>query len=157
MIWRRQLEAESFNQELFDEILRRAQLGPSHSSHNQGGWRSDSDLLAWPLPAVTVLYGLVRAAFDEVSGKRDRYKRWRAWALVNRDGSHHNRHTHLGDWTGIYYVTSGSGDTIFEIPGGIERVTPSAGLLVIAPSKVYHSVEPCVASSPRVTIAFEAR
>lgn len=109
----------------------------------------------WPVPAIPLLHERVRAAFDGIADTRR--KKWRAWAIVNRNGSHHERHKHSGEWSGIYYVTSGSGDTVFEFPDRIERVTPEVGLLVISPSHVPHFVEPCIDSSPRVTIVFEAR
>jgi hypothetical protein len=157
VIWRRHLETEGFNQELFDEILHRAQTTPSFQSANHGGWRSPEDLLTWPLPAITVLHSMVWEAFDEVSGEKNQHKQWLAWAVVNRNGSYHARHGHNGKWVGIYYVTSGSGDTVFEIPGGIERITPHAGLLVVTPANIFHSVEPCTGGSPRITIGFEAR
>ncbi|MGH7177178.1 MAG: hypothetical protein ACREJC_07355 [Tepidisphaeraceae bacterium] len=155
MIHRRQLATEAFNQELYDAILLRAQCEPSYPSHNRGGWRSDEELLTWPVPAIEHLRDLVRSAFDEITNTRR--KKWRAWAIVNRDGSYHGRHKHSGEWTGIYYVTSGSSETVFEFPDRIERVTPEAGLLVISPSSVTHFVETCSDSAPRVTIAFEAR
>jgi hypothetical protein len=151
------LVPEGFNEELSGLILLRAQTEPSHPSWNRGGWRSDERLLSWPSPAVQLLRLRVLEAFNEIAGYDTSHKRWRAWCLVNRDGSHHERHTHAGEWAGIYYVTSGSGDTVFEIPGGFQRVTPEAGLLVIAPSNVWHYVEPCLDTEPRITIAFEAR
>jgi hypothetical protein len=155
VIYRRRLATAHLDLELYDAILLRAQYEPSHPSYNRGGWRSDEDLLMWPVPAIGQLHDRVRAAFDEIANTSR--KKWQAWAIVNRNGSHHERHKHSGDWTGIYYVTSGSGDTVFEFPDRIERVTPEVGLLVISPSKVPHYVEPCFGGSPRVTIAFEAR
>jgi hypothetical protein len=114
-------------------------------------------MLLWPEPSVQALHARVRDVFDEITGRSTAAKRWRAWCLVNRNGSHHDRHTHAGEWTGIYYVTTSTGDTVFEIPGGLQRVTPEAGLLVVAPSSVWHYVEPCLDVEPRITIAFEAR
>lgn len=147
---------DGLNEELSAEVLHRAATEPSHPSFNRGGWRSGEDMLAWPIPAVSALLGLVREAFASVSPATRRARTWRAWCLVNRGGSRHARHRHTGEWSGIYYATTSSGDTVFEAPAGIERVTPEAGLLVISPSHVFHSVDPCFDEAPRITVAFEA-
>ncbi len=157
MIWRRRLGSEWLNQELIAEILWRAGREPSQPSYNRGGWRSPEDLLIKPVPAMEALHELVRAAFDDVCGGKNRNRWWVSWAVVNRNGSHHERHAHQGAWSGIYYVTTSTGDTLFELPGGVERVTPEAGLFVITPANVYHSVEACNDAAPRITIGFEAR
>lgn len=109
------------------------------------------------MPAIAALHAFVHAAFDEVSAGDHSRAQWIAWAIVNRKGTHHLRHVHDGKLTGLYYVTTSTGDTVFEIPGGIERITPEAGMLVVFPSNVYHFVEPCLDDEPRITIAFEAR
>jgi hypothetical protein len=82
--------------------------------------------------------------------------RWKVWATLHLSGSSHARHVHGGDLTAIYYATSGSGRIGFELPGGIEFIEPKVGLLLVAPSNLYHFVEPCSGSAPRVAIGFEA-
>jgi hypothetical protein len=143
---------EAFNRELVNLILERAATEPSQPSWIRGGWRSDVDVLRWPSPLILKLHELVCEAFYP---GRVTTRKWIAWATVNRNGSHHARHVHGGERTGIYYATTGSGRITFELPNGFESVTPVAGLLLIAPSQTYHSVEPCIGPEPRVAIGFE--
>jgi len=77
----------------------------------------------------------------------------RAWTLVNRNGSYHERHLHDAAWSAIYYVTSGSGATIFDDGA---RIVPEAGLLVMFRGHLYHRTEPADGPMPRITIAFDA-
>jgi hypothetical protein len=163
LIWRRQWDDPlAFRDVLRAEILRRAASVPSHSSHNQGGWRSRDDVLDWALDEVRLL----RTRIDEVvvdlaTASRKRACVFRAWAIVNRAGSYHRRHTHAeSTWSGIYYVDVGGADsacTVFEVDPAPVRITPEPGLMVLFPSTIWHSVEPHHGNGNRITIAFDAR
>ncbi len=166
MIWQRQWDdPPTFHDALRIEILQRAASTPSHPSHNQGGWRSDDKLLDWPLDAVRALRTHLEQAVVEVAAttaRRYAYK-LRAWAIVNRDGSYHRRHVHGESvWSGIYYVDPGDPGsdcacTVFETAPKPTRIAPVAGLMVVFPSMMWHSVEPHRGVGTRITIAFDAR
>lgn len=152
----------TFLDTLRGEILRRAVAEPTFSSRNVGGWRSQDDLFEWPLEQAAQL----RSRFAEVvaklpSRKDPRTYRYRAWAIVNRAGSYHQRHAHgESTWSGILYIDGGgqpSARTVFEIDGKDVFVTPEPGLMTVFPSRTYHRVEPHLGRGERVTIAFDAQ
>jgi hypothetical protein len=164
VIWQRQWnDSSTFREALRSEILQRSVQGPSHPSHNQGGWRSREDALDWPLPEIALLREHIETAVADVqtaTGMRLRQPfKFRAWAIVNRDGSYHGRHVHgMSIWSGIFYLDGDatSARTIFETTPEV-RITPVPGLMVIFPSMTWHSVEPHHGHEPRVTIAFDAQ
>lgn len=164
MIWRRQWnESSAFLDVLRAEILRRAASEPTYYSKNVGGWRSHDDFFRWPLAEVAELRGRFAHAVAglPVEHRTRPFRCDRAWAIVNRAGSYHQRHTH-GEavWSGIYYVDAGgvpSARTLFETVDGTVYVTPVPGLMTIFPSSMFHSVEPHLGDGLRITIAFDAQ
>jgi hypothetical protein len=145
------------------EILRRATTIASHTSHNKGGWRSQDDLLNWPLDEVKLLADHVAKAVAGVHEAEDGKPRdftYKAWAIVNRAGSFHSRHVHGPGavWSAIYYLDPGGevgASTIFEVQPINVRIAPERGMLVIFPPDTWHSVEPHQGTEPRITIAFD--
>lgn len=132
---------------------------PSFPSHNHGGWRSDQTLFDWPLPEVTFVRDFIQTAVAEVHGV-PRLWALKAWAVVNRRGCYHRRHVHTALWSGIFYLDGGIGSarTIFEPAHAPDvYITPEPGLLVLFPSRTWHSVEEHNSDEPRITIAFDAR
>jgi hypothetical protein len=163
VIWQRQWDdPPTFRDALRTEILQRAASVPSHTSHNQGGWRSYDDVLDWPLDEVRQLRVRIdEAVADLATASRKRARVFRAWAVVNRAGSYHRRHMHVeSTWSGIYYVDTGGEDsacTVFEVAPEPIHVVPEPGLLVLFSSATWHSVEPHHGAGTRITIAFDAR
>jgi hypothetical protein len=162
MIWQRQWDDPStFHDALRTEILRREATTPSCLSHNKGGWRSEEDVLEWALDEVHTLHDHIRDAVAEVAPSRRVLPfKFRAWAVVNRDGAYHRRHFHhASTWSGIYYLDPG-GDcacTVFETAADPIRIAPVPGLMVVFPSTTWHSVEAHRGNGTRITIAFDAR
>lgn len=160
MIWRRRWEdPPTVIDELRAEILRREKLAPSHASHNVGGWRSSDDLLDSPLDAIAFLRTRITQAVVEVHQPLVPFV-LKAWAIVNRAGSHHKRHIHGSEplWSGIYYVDPGgapSARTLFELNDETIYVEPEPGLMVLFPPMTWHSVEPHRGPGSRITIAFD--
>jgi len=163
VIWRRQWDdPPTFLDAIREEILRRASSEPSYYSRNVGGWRSRDDFFDWPSEEVNLLRRRCGEAVAEVHATHQvRPFKYRAWAIVNRAGSYHQRHVHGESvWSGIYYVDAGgtpSARTIFEIDDALVHVEPTPGLMVIFPSPIFHSVEPHHGNGNRITIAFDAQ
>jgi len=150
--------------QLAQVILDRMQRdrGRKTGSLNVGGWKSTEDFFTWPDATVQELRHAIVAEIG-VSPI--------AWAMVNRDGSHHPRHQHrIAILTGVYYVTVGNEEaptpTIFECPSDARasrsaryevEVDPHPGRLVISRGETWHRVLPCVGELPRITIAFDVR
>lgn len=157
-LWRHHYGDDAFRAALRNEILQHAAVTPSYPSHNRGGWRSDETVLNWPIPEVAQLRlfieEAVRAAYIDWPAQR-----LVAWAVVNRNGSQHHRHLHSAALSGIYYLDGdpGSACTVFEFGKAEVRVTPEPGLMVLFPSRTWHSVELHRSSAPRITIAFDAQ
>lgn len=105
-----------------------------------------------------------------------------AWANVNRSGSYNQVHTHpLNHWSGVYYVVPGEYDEDdVDCPGQLQihdprdradmyrhpgspalgnpfRVKPEAGLMVLFPSWLSHSVNTFHSETTRISIAFNAQ
>lgn len=152
----------AFLNALRGEVLRRASTEPTYFSRNVGGWRSQDDLFAWPLAEIATLRRRFAEAVVELPSRKGpgAYK-YRAWAIVNHAGSYHHRHFHSeSTWSGVFYVDPGgrpSARTCFEIEGKSVYVDPEPGLMVIFPSRTYHSVEPHLGGGDRITIAFDAQ
>jgi len=146
------------------EILHRAAALPSQLSHNRGGWRSTEDVFEWLLDDARLLRERVTHVLADINAAlplpRTRPFKFRAWAIVNRNGSHHRRHSYGGEatWTGVVYLdgVSGSARTVFEVAPEPVYVTPEPGLIVIFPPTLWHSVEVHQGLEPRVTVAFDA-
>ena len=100
-----------------------------------------------------------------------------AWANVSRKGNYHRMHNHPGSaWSGVYYVAAQPSndslggvlefydprpftemnDTPFSPYGQRMIVRPVAGMMVLFPGWLYHSVHPNTADEARLSIAFNA-
>jgi hypothetical protein len=142
--------------DLRDAVMTRARpRAHSAPSLNVGGWKSSEGFFAWGDAAVVALHEAIRSILErplEVAG----------WAMVNRRGSHHPRHRHIGSIvSGIYYVDPGelqSSPTTFELGDGSEvAVDPRPGRLVLFPGDLWHRVDPYAGERARITIAFDVR
>ena len=141
--------------QLAEVILRRSRVDRSTKSLNVGGWKSGEDFFTWPDVAVQKLRQWI---VTKVGSPRPV-----AWAMVNREGSHHPRHQHrVALITGIYYVAPGSEDaitpTVFECAdGSVLEVEPHPGRLVLMRGETWHAVPVYPGALPRITIAFDVR
>ena len=124
--------------------------------------------------AIHVPGGLVEAALAW---------RVNAWVNINPAGASNAVHGHAGAfWSAVYYVddggapAQGGGELYFYDPRGVmpamhdpllrfridgcltagytETITPCPGMLVVFPSWLLHSVDPCRGPRPRVSVAF---
>ena len=106
-----------------------------------------------------------------------------AWVNINASGASNAVHGHAGAfWSAIYYVDDGDagpergGELYFYDPRGLlpamhdpllrfriegcvtagyaEKITPEAGMLLVFPSWLLHSVDPFFGTRPRVSVAF---
>jgi len=143
--------------ELRAAVLARASSGASCPTLNKGGWRSD-ELFHWPDPAVRRLRHAVE---DRV---RVSPRGLVGWAMVNRLGDYHPRHTHqTAVVSGIFVVDPGPPPhtpTLFETGDADGRevaVDPVPGRLVLFPGQAWHRVPRVEGAGPRVTIAFDVR
>lgn len=135
---------------LLATILHESVTTPSEPGHNVGGWRSGTRLRMLPQAPPTL------EALRVAIGARQ----LEAWAVVHRNGSFHDWHVHSGvQWmcTGVYYMTSGGGCTLFERDGKVIKSAPVAGTWITFNSLLMHRTEPHLEAETRVTIAFNAR
>lgn len=135
--------------ELRDAIVRRSESTPSDAgNHRDGGWKSDRQFASWPLASA-----LMARLWLKVSAELGAVVGFDAWAMVHREGSYHDWHTHGSGWAGVCYLTTGA-STVFVVDGSELRITPELGSLVLFPGNVSHRTEPQPGAIPRVTVAF---
>ena len=102
------------------------------------------------------------------------------WANLNRHGDYNVLHSHAGShWSGAFYVSMGEPDPEVQLNGAFELydprgaatmgpvpgfnfghtlpVQPEAGLMLIFPSFLLHSVHPFRGKGERISIAFNAQ
>lgn len=179
-----QLRDPAMDAALRDTILARRRKHPGSNHSNLGGWQSDMGLLHWGGNPARSLAREVLALADTVTvdeAQPDRPHNWslEAWANVNEAGHANLPHSHAGAsgcfWSAVYYLTAADGAggaLLFDDPrgpmvgthgpslrfrGGTERrlqLAPEAGLLILFPAWLIHSVLPWQGSTPRISIAF---
>ena len=97
------------------------------------------------------------------------------WAIINEKGAWNQKHQHSNsDISAAYYVTAHEdcGDIVFYDPrparvykqpiakspnklnGTVNTIKPEAGMLVLFPSYLDHSVNPNISDKKRVVISF---
>jgi uncharacterized protein (TIGR02466 family) len=174
------------NGRLRDRIVARSREVQGESRSNRGGWHSESGQLEFLGDArealIQQMYQLADAATQRVlaeSGAKLVPIEWSftAWANLSRAGASHAAHTHPGaTWSGVYYVDPGEsvpGDSAplqlidpcqgrantflpFLLPSTV-HVQPKAGLMVLFPSYIGHTVFPYRGPGTRISIAFNLR
>lgn len=177
----------AINPALEKAILEREAAEKSGKRSNIGGWQSQDNLLDWPEPEVAELGDSMRCAVLNMVSIISRMTRFEAtvsitaWANINRSGAFNQVHTHpLNHWSGVYYVQPGQfGKDEISHPGELQlhdpreradmymhpnapfgkpyRVEPSAGLMVLFPSWLGHSVNVFHSKTTRISIAFNAQ
>jgi uncharacterized protein (TIGR02466 family) len=171
------------NPALKETILAREKARPGLSNSNVGGWHSGRDFAEWGGPALKEVLHVAMGFANQITldrqGRRSR-PNWRVecWANINRQGHANKRHTHPGCFlSGSYYVDVGDGSTAgnpggrfrFHDPRGVANVLepvtgkegasapeiqPEAGMMVMFPSWMPHSVEAYLGEGTRISIAF---
>ena len=166
-------------------LERKSAVHGLHNS-NVGGWQSELDFTEWPEPEVVELVDSFRCGVLNMVrilsgiGKFESRLRLVAWANVNRGGDFNQVHTHPGShWSGVYYVSPGEyDDADIEFPGQLQihdpreradmlihpgtpfgypfRIEPRAGMLVIFPGWLAHSVNVFYSKTTRISVSFNA-
>ena len=179
-------ERTPVNAALKAAILARRDQTSGEKISNVGGWQSNSDMMSWEVPEVARLkdwinraYGAVMCSELGTEGFHSRYN-ITAWANVNQSGDYNRSHLHSNNhWSGVYYVETGRLDptvmpngaiemvdprpaaTVFGLPGhdipSTWTIHPDAGVMLMFPSWIRHSVLPFRGEGPRISIAFNLR
>lgn len=175
--------AEALNAELEPVILAKQSADSGLKLSNRGGWQSTHDFPAWSGEAGREI---LRRATDLATAHTVRpggpALRWSvdAWANISRSGHFNMPHVHGGSfWSAVYYVRVSEGERgqlvlhdprmpelRMHAPGvhfakmGPElkaEIKPIAGLMVLFPAWLSHSVEPWDGSGSRISVAMNIR
>ena len=177
-------EAERHNPDLVTAILEKERSHPGVNRSNKGGWHSKDDLPQWAGEAGKALLKFAidaanKATKQVMMGHKLAPFRWNVlmWANVNRSGQFNAAHIHpRSTWSGVYYADPGDPDPdhvdngilVLHNPKGTDKisfletpimpltyhVTPEAGLAVLFPSHLVHSVNPYFGTRQRISISF---
>ena len=174
---------EALNAELARLILEREARGGGQAKSNQGGWQSLPDFFEWPGDAVAAVERIAASAIAAASVRAgvppetELEMELHGWAAVNRAGHYNTVHVHPdATWSGVYYVDPGDepaeghgaaiefahpvvAATMTFFPGILPSarvVRPRAGLVILFPSYLQHSVRMYTGSRPRVCVPFNA-
>ncbi len=150
---------------------------------NRGGWHSETDILEWGGDPVLNLADRVKALATELTIDRTNPEAasfpWKlsGWANLNEKGSHNEQHCHPGAfWSAIFYVrvdpSAAGGEIVFRDPRapvnemyaprlgirynggeGTVHIKPEAGMLILLPAWLEHSVRRWEGSDPRISVA----
>lgn len=175
--------ADALNAELRDLILERERTTSSTTKSNIGGWQSAPDFFHWGGGAVGALERYVRHALDVATLRATAPQCLRAqfdlygWGAINRSGHYNTVHLHpQATWSGVYYVDPGdepqgssggllefahpvTASTMTFFPNVLpsaRTVRPEAGMLILFPSYLLHSVRMYHGERPRVCVPFNA-
>jgi uncharacterized protein (TIGR02466 family) len=175
--------ADTINPPLETLILDARARDPGVVRSNQGGWHSDSDFLRWAgdaiVPVARAMIETADAATRDIQAQPGLRRGWmlEGWANVNPPGGAHNSpHSHGGTyWSAVYYVRidpGRGGELVLHDPrlpaldmhapmlrfqgvDGEQRVVvePYAGMLVLFPAWLTHSVAPWQGEGLRISVA----
>ncbi len=177
-------DCDRMNADLRDLVLEKESVLASSTKSNMGGWQSPAEFFRWPSAAVATLERYVRHALDVATVRATAPKCLRAnfdlygWAAVNRRGHYNTVHVHpMATWSGVYYVdpgdetVEGSNDGYLEFAHPVAASTmtffptalpsarlvrPQAGLIILFPSYLLHSVRMYQGKRPRISVPFNA-
>ena len=174
---------DPLNVELREQILAQERAAPSMIKSNQGGWQSPTDVFRWSGAAVATLRRLAGSAVEIATSRLPLPAAFRGefhlcgWAAVNRAGHYNTVHVHpMATWSGVYYVDPGDepvegGGGLLEFahpvaasvmsffPGALPSarlVRPEAGMVILFPSYLQHSVRLYHGERPRICVPFNA-
>jgi uncharacterized protein (TIGR02466 family) len=173
----------ALNAELLELILAQERASPAVVKSNQGGWQSPTDFFSWGGSAVATLRQFAMRAVEIATARLGLAPNVRfefqlsSWAAVNRNGHYNTPHVHpTATWSGVYYVDPG--DETPDAPGATlefahpivasvmtffsgvlpsaRLVRPEAGMIILFPSYLQHSVRMYHGERPRVCVPFNA-
>jgi uncharacterized protein (TIGR02466 family) len=176
-------DVAELNAQLGELILDMEAGGPAVSRSNQGGWQSAPDFFRWDRPPIQDLQHYISHAIKIATLRVTARPAFNfqvelyGWAAVNRNGHYNSTHVHpMATWSGVYYVDPGDEDP--EKHGGLLElvhpvlasvmtffpnvlpsarvVQPKAGMLILFPSYLQHSVRMYHGEKPRICVAFNA-
>ena len=145
---------QGFHADLITTILTREATEAGLCVSNVGGWHSRPDLMEWAEPAAQALVDRIASEAHATGATRIQ-----AWANVMRAGAYQLAHRH-GDaeWSGVYYVDAGTescgGRITFARGLDARTIVPCAGLMLMFPADLLHSVEVYTGDRPRISVAF---
>jgi uncharacterized protein (TIGR02466 family) len=183
VFWHVFKQVDALNAELRDLILEQERASPSMVKSNQGGWQSPTEFFSWGGSAVATLRRFAARAVELATARLPIPPQVRCefhlsgWAAVNRRGHYNTAHVHpMAAWSGVYYVDPG--DDAPDAPGGVlelahpivasvmtffpgllpsaRLVRPEAGMIILFPSYLQHSVRLYQGERPRVCVPFNA-
>ena len=175
--------ADTLNAALERTIAERRSADSGLRLSNRGGWQSTHDFAAWAGPeGKAVIARAVELASAHSQRSDGTPPRWSvdAWANVSSEGAFNMPHVHGGSyWSAVYYVRVGEGEggelvlhdprmpgLRMHAPGIAFRnmgpelkaeLKPRAGLMVLFPGWLSHSVEPWRGSGERISVAMNIR
>jgi uncharacterized protein (TIGR02466 family) len=176
-------QADEIGAELRSLILARRRDHPGLALSNRRGWQSTHDFASWSgEPGRAVIGRAVELATANTVTSNRAPPRWmvEAWANVSEPGAFNMPHVHGGTfWSAVYYVSAGEGEggqlvlhdprmpaLRMHAPGvrfngaGPElkaEIKPKAGLMVLFPGWLSHSVEPWEGTGERISVAMNIR
>jgi len=173
----------ALNAELLELILAQERAHPSIVKSNQGGWQSPTDFFSGSGSAVATLRQFAMRAVEIATARLGLAPKVRlefhlsSWAAVNRHGHYNTPHVHpTATWSGVYYVdpgdeTPGAPGATLEFAHPIvasvmtffpamlpsaRLVRPEAGIIILFPGYLQHSVRMYQGERPRVCVPFNA-
>ena len=175
--------AAELNSTLESAILERMKNDPGVRLSNQGGWQSKHDLPRWGEDAAKrVIAHAASLATENTIATQGHVLRWSidAWANVSESGASNRAHVHGGSfWSAVYYVRvdEGEGGELMLHdprmpalrmhaphlrfkdlgPELMASIKPKAGMMVMFPAWLSHSVQPWDGGGSRISIAMNVR
>jgi uncharacterized protein (TIGR02466 family) len=180
-IWADKIEGyEKVNKEMLAYILNLQEKDPNGIvKSNFKGWHSkDFDMKDLsPINFITAIKKNLNILIDDMDWDLNiqSIKISSMWAIINEKGAWNQKHQHSNsDISAAYYVTAheGCGDIVFYDPrparvykrpiakspnklnGTVNSIKPEAGMLVLFPSYLDHSVNPNISDKKRIVISF---
>ena len=174
-------DSAELNAVLESVVLARMESDPGVRLSNLGGWQSKHDLPAWAGEAGKQLVNHA-AALATANTVAPKGVHWTidAWANVSATGASNRAHVHGGSfWSAVYYVRVGDGEggelmlhdprmpalrmhapnLRFKDAGPevMVPIKPKAGMMILFPAWLSHSVQPWEGGEQRISIAMNIR
>ena len=180
-IWADKIEGyEKVNKEMLAYILNLQEKDPDGIvKSNFKGWHSkDFDMKDLsPINFITAIKKSLNILISDMEWDLNiqSVKISSMWAIINKKGAWNQKHQHSNsDISAAYYVTAheGCGDIVFYDPrparvykqpiakspnklnGTVNSIKPEAGMLVLFPSYLDHSVNANISDKKRIVISF---
>jgi uncharacterized protein (TIGR02466 family) len=160
---------EPLNEQLRALLLDHASRLPDKGTNTAGGqsyfrnkWLSANDLHLLRHGALQTLVAFIGKAVNEARPGGDPLRIASMWTIVSRQGMEGAPHNHKGRVSGAYYVDAGDGSetgqgafAVHDRTGKVVRlIQPRAGLMLLFPSAMWHSVRRYESAHPRIVVSF---